>query len=149
MSVVGPRPERAHFVQKFLNDITRYNNRHWLKAGITGWAQSEWMARRHIHTEAAGIRFVLPAKLELFFRPSHHCVNNIFPQRLAATRISRLFNCGSSSKPNFFRKDADRGGATPVAKRSRRLQSLHAMMGAIFVLFQILAIVFCTQIAVL
>ena len=39
MSVVGPRPERPHFVQKFLNDITRYNNRHWLKAGITGWAQ--------------------------------------------------------------------------------------------------------------
>jgi len=39
MSVVGPRPERPYFVQKFLNDITRYNNRHWLKAGITGWAQ--------------------------------------------------------------------------------------------------------------
>jgi Undecaprenyl-phosphate glucose phosphotransferase len=39
MSVVGPRPERPHFVQKFLNDVTRYNNRHWLKAGITGWAQ--------------------------------------------------------------------------------------------------------------
>lgn len=39
MSVVGPRPARPHFVQKFLNDITRYNNRHWLKAGITGWAQ--------------------------------------------------------------------------------------------------------------
>jgi len=39
MSVVGPRPERPHFVQKFLNDVYRYNNRHWLKVGITGWAQ--------------------------------------------------------------------------------------------------------------
>ena len=39
MSVVGPRPERPHFVQKFLNEVTRYNNRHSLKVGITGWAQ--------------------------------------------------------------------------------------------------------------
>jgi len=39
MSVVGPRPERPHFVNKFLNEVTRYNNRHALKVGITGWAQ--------------------------------------------------------------------------------------------------------------
>ncbi len=39
MSVVGPRPERPHFVQQFLQDIHSYNSRHWLKVGITGWAQ--------------------------------------------------------------------------------------------------------------
>lgn len=39
MSVVGPRPERPHFVHKFLQDILRYNHRHALKVGITGWAQ--------------------------------------------------------------------------------------------------------------
>lgn len=39
MSVVGPRPERPHFVQKFLREVTRYNKRHALKVGITGWAQ--------------------------------------------------------------------------------------------------------------
>lgn len=39
MSVVGPRPERPHFVHKFLNEVSRYNNRHALKVGITGWAQ--------------------------------------------------------------------------------------------------------------
>jgi lipopolysaccharide/colanic/teichoic acid biosynthesis glycosyltransferase len=39
MSVVGPRPERPYFVQKFLQDITSYNKRHALKVGITGWAQ--------------------------------------------------------------------------------------------------------------
>jgi exopolysaccharide biosynthesis polyprenyl glycosylphosphotransferase len=39
MSVVGPRPERPHFVRQFLEDITRYNHRHCLKVGITGWAQ--------------------------------------------------------------------------------------------------------------
>ena len=39
MSVVGPRPERPHFVRKFLAEIASYNDRHRLKAGITGWAQ--------------------------------------------------------------------------------------------------------------
>ena len=39
MSVVGPRPERPYFVDKFLNEIRRYNHRHALKVGITGWAQ--------------------------------------------------------------------------------------------------------------
>jgi len=39
MSVVGPRPERPHFVQQFLQEVARYNRRHSLKVGITGWAQ--------------------------------------------------------------------------------------------------------------
>lgn len=39
MSVVGPRPERPHFVHKFLQEIDLYNTRHYLKVGITGWAQ--------------------------------------------------------------------------------------------------------------
>jgi len=39
MSVVGPRPERPHFVDKFLGEVRRYNGRHALKVGITGWAQ--------------------------------------------------------------------------------------------------------------
>jgi Undecaprenyl-phosphate glucose phosphotransferase len=39
MSVVGPRPERPHFVKKFEDDVAQYNTRHYLKVGITGWAQ--------------------------------------------------------------------------------------------------------------
>lgn len=39
MSVVGPRPERPHFVRMFLEQISHYNTRHRLKVGITGWAQ--------------------------------------------------------------------------------------------------------------
>jgi exopolysaccharide biosynthesis polyprenyl glycosylphosphotransferase len=39
MSVVGPRPERPGFVKKFLTEVSRYNYRHRLKVGITGWAQ--------------------------------------------------------------------------------------------------------------
>ena len=39
MSLVGPRPERPHFVQQFARAIPRYADRHQEKAGMTGWAQ--------------------------------------------------------------------------------------------------------------
>ena len=39
MSLVGPRPERPHFVELFKTDIGRYMTRHVSKPGITGWAQ--------------------------------------------------------------------------------------------------------------
>jgi len=39
MSIVGPRPERPHFVDKFKEEIPGYMKKHMVKAGITGWAQ--------------------------------------------------------------------------------------------------------------
>jgi len=39
MSVVGPRPERPHFINQFKDRIPKYMLRHKVKAGITGWAQ--------------------------------------------------------------------------------------------------------------
>jgi exopolysaccharide biosynthesis polyprenyl glycosylphosphotransferase len=39
MSLVGPRPERPEYVERFEADIRRYGERHRVKAGITGWAQ--------------------------------------------------------------------------------------------------------------
>ncbi|MCK4668372.1 undecaprenyl-phosphate glucose phosphotransferase, partial [Candidatus Dependentiae bacterium] len=39
MSVVGPRPERPFFVEKFQKEISKYNSRHKVKCGITGWSQ--------------------------------------------------------------------------------------------------------------
>jgi exopolysaccharide biosynthesis polyprenyl glycosylphosphotransferase len=40
LSIVGPRPERPHFVEKFRNEIPRYMERHKVKGGLTGWAQA-------------------------------------------------------------------------------------------------------------
>jgi len=39
MSIVGPRPERPMFVEKFKAEIPDYMKKHLVKAGITGWAQ--------------------------------------------------------------------------------------------------------------
>jgi Undecaprenyl-phosphate glucose phosphotransferase len=39
MSIVGPRPERPHFVEQFRHRIPSYMLRHKVKAGLTGWAQ--------------------------------------------------------------------------------------------------------------
>jgi Undecaprenyl-phosphate glucose phosphotransferase len=39
MSIVGPRPERPVYVNQFRRSIPRYMDRHWEKAGMTGWAQ--------------------------------------------------------------------------------------------------------------
>jgi lipopolysaccharide/colanic/teichoic acid biosynthesis glycosyltransferase len=39
MSFVGPRPERPIFVKELAAQIPLYNERHLVKAGLTGWAQ--------------------------------------------------------------------------------------------------------------
>jgi putative colanic acid biosynthesis UDP-glucose lipid carrier transferase len=39
MSLVGPRPERPEFVERFRAEIPGYMQKHLVKAGITGWAQ--------------------------------------------------------------------------------------------------------------
>ena len=39
MSFVGPRPERPQFVAELVREIPLYNERHMVKAGLTGWAQ--------------------------------------------------------------------------------------------------------------
>ena len=39
MSLVGPRPERPFFVEKFKEEIPRYMVKHQVRPGLTGWAQ--------------------------------------------------------------------------------------------------------------
>jgi undecaprenyl-phosphate glucose phosphotransferase len=46
MSLVGPRPERPSFVHEFRQTITKYDLRHAVPGGMTGWAQVHgWRGR--------------------------------------------------------------------------------------------------------
>ena len=39
MSLVGPRPERPYFVDRFRQELPRYDERLLVSPGITGWSQ--------------------------------------------------------------------------------------------------------------
>ena len=39
MSLVGPRPERPFYVEKFKEEIPHYMIKHQVRPGMTGWAQ--------------------------------------------------------------------------------------------------------------
>ena len=39
MSLIGPRPERPQFVEKFREEIPRYMVKHQVRPGMTGWAR--------------------------------------------------------------------------------------------------------------
>lgn len=39
MSIVGPRPERPHFIKEFSRDLPKFNERLVVKPGLTGWSQ--------------------------------------------------------------------------------------------------------------
>ena len=39
MSLIGPRPERPQYVEKFKDEIPKYMVKHQVRPGITGWAQ--------------------------------------------------------------------------------------------------------------
>ena len=56
MSIVGPRPERPHFVEQFRHKIPSYMLRHKVKAGLTGWAQGHGRGRAGRRPRGAGAR---------------------------------------------------------------------------------------------
>lgn len=61
MSLVGPRPERREFVEKFTREIPLYERRLNLKPGITGWSQV------HMRYSTAAEDIALKLRYDLFY----------------------------------------------------------------------------------
>ena len=59
MSLVGPRPERPHFVQQLAAIIPRYNERTDVLPGITGWAQINYPYGASVEDARAKLAFDL------------------------------------------------------------------------------------------
>jgi exopolysaccharide biosynthesis polyprenyl glycosylphosphotransferase len=54
MSIVGPRPERPFYVEQFRKLLPRYDERHLVRPGITGWSHIHM--KRNVDTSAIGER---------------------------------------------------------------------------------------------
>ncbi len=54
MSIVGPRPERPFYVEQFRKMLPRYDERHLVRPGVTGWSHIHM--RRNVDTSAIGER---------------------------------------------------------------------------------------------
>lgn len=59
MSMVGPRPERPEFVSKLKEIIPFYSERHFVKPGVTGWAQVRYPYGASVEDAMEKLRFDL------------------------------------------------------------------------------------------
>lgn len=59
MSVVGPRPERAHFVEMLSRSLPFYGLRHCVKPGLTGWAQINYGYAASVYESAQKLSYDL------------------------------------------------------------------------------------------
>jgi exopolysaccharide biosynthesis polyprenyl glycosylphosphotransferase len=72
MSIVGPRPERPVFVEQFRKEYPRYDERHLVRPGVTGWAHV--YMRRSPSIDEIGERL----DLDLFYIENYSLVLDIF-----------------------------------------------------------------------
>jgi len=59
MSLIGPRPERPEFVEKLKEIIPYYSERHFVKPGITGWAQVRYRYGASVEDAVEKLRYDL------------------------------------------------------------------------------------------
>ena len=70
MSLVGPRPERPVFIEKFSKTIPNYMARHAVKCGHHRLGPGQRLARQHVAAQAGPVRPVLHHPLEPVVRPA-------------------------------------------------------------------------------
>lgn len=68
MSIIGPRPERPHFVDDFNVRIRYYPLRHCIKPGLTGWAQLRYPYGASFEDAVEKLKF------DLFYVKNHNIV---------------------------------------------------------------------------
>jgi lipopolysaccharide/colanic/teichoic acid biosynthesis glycosyltransferase len=59
MSFVGPRPERPYFVEQLLAAVPFYAQRHAVKPGVTGWAQTKYRYGSSVEDAIEKLRYDL------------------------------------------------------------------------------------------
>ncbi len=59
MSLIGPRPERPEFIEKLKEVIPYYSERHFVKPGITGWAQVNYRYGASVEDAIEKLRYDL------------------------------------------------------------------------------------------
>jgi sugar transferase (PEP-CTERM system associated) len=65
MSMVGPRPERPHFIEQLSAEIPYYHQRHIVKPGVTGWAQISYPYGNTVEDAVQKLQF------DLFYIKNH------------------------------------------------------------------------------
>lgn len=83
MSFVGPRPERAHFVEQLRKRIPFYDQRHVVKPGLTGWAQVRY---RYGSDESDAVEKL---RLDMFY-VKHHSL--LFDLRILLETVRVVFD---------------------------------------------------------
>jgi len=108
MSLVGPRPERPFFVEKFINDMPEYEYRFSVKAGITGFAQ---ILGRYDTSPEDKLRY------DLMYIRNYSLLLDI---KLILQTIRVLFTPGSSCKAVYSITKARAESAASTTKPRRR-----------------------------
>ena len=92
MSVVGPRPERPHYVREFEREIYRYGDRHRVRSGLTGWAQVHGLRGKTSLDRSGRVGQLLHRELLALARPQDHADDAAGGVPAAQPRIARGYS---------------------------------------------------------
>ena len=92
MSLVGPRPERPHFVEQLAQAIPLYRQRAYVKPGLTGWAQVNYPYGASVEDAREKLSYDLYYREEPFDHAGHdnpdvHRPCGAVSRRRALTRL--------------------------------------------------------------